>query len=77
MLNQVQLAGVGSQKQLKPFLWLFCQSPTHKLTSLLEPISGSMQKPMEGVSAEPFFGLYIVPLYKGAIEKNRTSAQRL
>ena len=35
--------------------------------------SNSMQKPVGGLSTEPFFGLYIVPLNKGAIEKNRTT----
>ena len=33
----------------------------------------SLQKPAGGLSTEPFFGLYIVPLNKGAIEKNRTT----
>jgi len=41
----------------------------------LEPISNGMQKPKRGLSTEPFFGLYVVPLYKGGIEKNHTTEQ--
>ena len=32
-----------------------------------------MQEPVGGLSAESFLELYIVPLNKGAIEKNRTT----
>jgi len=43
----------------------------------LEPNSGSLQKPVEGLSTALLLGLYIVPLYKGAIvfpEHNSSSS---
>ncbi len=44
---------------------------SHKLNSFAK--LRRMQKPVEGLPAKPLLGLYILPLYKGGIEKNRTS----
>jgi len=45
-----------------------CSEHKSSSPSYLEPISQSMQKPIEGLSATLPSELYIVPLYKGAID---------